>query len=134
LGTVLISVAEKGPELLEVARDFVALGFTIRATNGTHTFLSEHGIRSERINKLNESRPNIVDAIMSREIHMVINTPMGRWSQVDDSYIRKSAIRYQVPYMTTLAAALASVKGIAAYRQSSATVRSLQEYHRDIRR
>jgi carbamoyl-phosphate synthase large subunit len=133
-GTVLISVAEKGPEVLEVAREFAALGFTIRSTNGTHLFLSEHGIKSERINKLNESRPNIVDAIMSREIQMVINTPVGRWSQVDDSYIRKSAIRYQVPYMTTLAAALASVKGIAAYRTSGATVRSLQAYHRDIRR
>ena len=86
----------------------------------------------ERINKLNESRPNIVDAIMSREIQVVINTPVGRWSKVDDSYIRKNAIRFQVPYMTTIAAALASVKGIAAQRKSKSPVRSLQDYHRGI--
>jgi carbamoyl-phosphate synthase large subunit len=94
--------------------------------------LSENDVPCERINKMNESRPNIVDAIMSREIQMVINTPVGRWSKVDDSYIRKSAIRFQVPYMTTLAAALASVKGIAAQRQSKSTVRSLQDYHRGL--
>ena len=131
-GTVLISVDEKGPEVLEVAREFAALGFKIRATNGTHKFLSDSGVPCERINKMNENRPNIVDAIMSREIQMVINTPVGRWSKVDDSYIRKNAIRFQVPYMTTLPAALASVKGIAAQRKSKSAVRSLQEYHRTL--
>jgi carbamoyl-phosphate synthase large subunit len=131
-GTVLLSVNEKTGEVLEVAREFVALGFKIRATNGTHKFLTESGVPCERINKLNESRPNIVDAIMSREIQAVINTPVGRWSKVDDSYIRKNAIRFQVPYMTTIAAALASVKGIAAQRKSKSPVRSLQDYHRGI--
>jgi carbamoyl-phosphate synthase large subunit len=131
-GTVLISVNEKNADVLEVAREFAALGFKIRATNGTHKFLTDSGVPCERINKMNESRPNIVDAIMSREIQMVINTPVGRWSKVDDSYIRKNAIRFQVPYMTTLPAALASVKGIAAQRKSKTTVRSLQEYHRTI--
>jgi carbamoyl-phosphate synthase large subunit len=131
-GTVLISVAEKAAEVLEVAREFTALGFKIRATHGTHKFLADNGVTCERINKLNESRPNIVDAIMSREIQMVINTPMGRWSKVDDSYIRKNAIRFQVPYMTTLPAALASVKGIAAQRKSRSGVRSLQDYHRGL--
>jgi carbamoyl-phosphate synthase large subunit len=131
-GTVLISVAEKAAEVLEVAREFTALGFKIRATHGTHKFLSDNGVVCERINKLNESRPNIVDAIMSREIQLVINTPMGRWSKVDDSYIRKNAIRFQVPYMTTLPAALASVKGIAAQRKSRSGVRSLQDYHRSL--
>ena len=87
---------------------------------------------SARINKLNESRPNIVDAIMSREIQLVIGTPMGRWSTIDDSYIRKSAIRYQVPYMTTLPAALATVKGIAAHRKGGGAIRSREEYHRGI--
>jgi carbamoyl-phosphate synthase, large subunit len=131
-GTVLISVAEKTDEVLEVAREFAALGFVIRATNGTHTFLSENGVACQRINKLNESRPNLADAIVSREIQFVINTPMDRRSKVDDSFIRKNAIRFQVPYMTTLRAALASVKGIAAQRKSSSGVRSLQEYHRAI--
>ena len=95
-------------------------------------FLMYEALACERINKLNESRPNIVDAIMSREIQMVINTPMGRWSKVDDSYIRKNAIRFQVPYMTTIPAALASVKGIAAQRKSRSGVRSLQDYHRGL--
>ncbi|HJX66571.1 MAG TPA: carbamoyl-phosphate synthase large subunit [Polyangia bacterium] len=132
-GTVLISVSEKTHEVLEVAREFAGLGFVVRATNGTYAFLSENGVPCQRINKLNESRPNLLDAIMSREIQMVINTPLGKRSQVDDSFIRKSAIRYQVPYMTTLAAALASVKGIAAQRKGGGGVKSLQDYHRGIK-
>jgi carbamoyl-phosphate synthase large subunit len=132
-GTVLISVSEKTREVLEVAREFAGLGFVVRATNGTYAFLSENGVTCQRINKLNESRPNLLDAIMSREIQMVINTPLGKRSQVDDSFIRKSAIRYQVPYMTTLAAALASVKGIAAQRKGGGGVKSLQDYHRGIK-
>jgi carbamoyl-phosphate synthase large subunit len=131
--TVLISVNEKTALLVEVAREFADLGFKIRATKGTHKFLGDNGLMCERINKINESRPHIVDAIMSREIQMVINTAVGRWSKVDDSYIRKSAIRFQVPYMTTLPAALASVRGISAQRKSGGAVRSLQDYHRGIR-
>ena len=80
-----------------------------------------------------EGRPNIVDAIKNREIHLVINTPAGRMSQYDDSYIRKTAIKYKVPYITTLAAASAAAKGIAAYRKGKTDVRSLQSYHADIR-
>ena len=86
------------------------------------------------INKLYEGRPNIIDGIMNKEIQLVINTPLGKRSQFDDSYIRKAAIKYKVPYITTLAAALA--KGIAAYMEVSAeaeTVKSLQDYHRDIK-
>ena len=118
--------------MLEVAREFADLGFRIRATDGTHEFLAESGVPCERINKLHEGRPNIVDAIMNREIQLVINTPIGRWSKDDDSYIRKTAISYQVPYITTLPAALAAVKGIAAQRKSKSTVKSLQEYHRGL--
>jgi len=135
-GTVLISVSEKDrPQVLETARHFAELGFKIKATIGTHRFLSENGISSEVIKKLNEGRPNIVDGIMNNEIQLVINTPSGKKGQNDDSYIRKAAIKYKVPYITTLAAALASAKGIAACRSDSerkAGVRSLQEYHKDI--
>ncbi len=129
-GTVLISVAEKDrPAVLEVAQEFTNLGFKIKATRGTHQFLTEQNIEAELVNKLQEGRPNIVDAIMNREIQLVVNTPIGKSSQQDDSYIRKTAIKYKVPYITTLAAALASAKGIAAHRENPVGVKSLQEYH-----
>jgi carbamoyl-phosphate synthase large subunit len=131
-GAVLISVAEKNQALLEVGRRFRALGFEIWATRGTHRFLGEHGIPSTQILKMTEGRPNIVDEIVNRRIQIVINTPIGRSSHIDDSYLRKAAIKYKVPYITTLAAALASAEGIAAGRAGRGGVRSLQSYHRDI--
>lgn len=136
-GTILISVAEQDrPGVLEVAKKFAELGFKIKATRGTQAFLAEHGIEAEVINKLYEGRPNIIDGIMNKEIQLVINTPLGKRSQFDDSYIRKAAIKYKVPYITTLAAALASAKGIAAYKEASfeaENVKSLQDYHKDIK-
>jgi carbamoyl-phosphate synthase large subunit len=133
-GTVLITVSDQDrPAVLEVARQFADLGFQIKATNGTRRFLAERGIRSELVLKLQEGRPNIVDAIKNREIHLVINTPVGRLGKHDDSYIRKSAIQYRVPYITTLSAALAAAKGIRAVRKGHGTVKSLQEYHREIK-
>ncbi|TEB07602.1 Carbamoyl-phosphate synthase large chain [Pelotomaculum schinkii] len=135
-GTVLISVPDPDkPAVLETAREFIKLGFHIKATQGTHHFLKENGIVSEEIKKIFEGRPNIVDGITNNEIHLVINTPSGKRSQHDDSYIRKTAIKYNVPYITTLAAALASAKGIAAYKENTlqkANAKSLQEYHADI--
>ena len=132
-GSVLITVSEKDrPAVLEVAREFENLGFKIKSTIGTHTFLSEHDIQSELILKMHEGRPNIVDGIKNKEIHLVINTPSGKLSKYDDSYIRKAAIKYKVPHITTLAAALAAARGIAAYRQGKDSVRSLQEYHAGI--
>jgi carbamoyl-phosphate synthase large subunit len=129
-GTVLVTVADKDkPGLVEVARQFRALGFALRATAGTHAALAAQGIPAERILKLHEGVPNIVDAIERGEIQLLINTPIGRLGQVDDSYIRKAAIKHKVPYITTIAAAHAAVKGIAAFRQGRTGVRSLQEYH-----
>ncbi|MFH1123100.1 MAG: carbamoyl-phosphate synthase large subunit [Pseudomonadota bacterium] len=133
-GTVLMTVSEKDrPAVLEVARQFDALGFKIRATKGTHQFLAERGIPSEPILKVYEGRPNIVDSIKNGEIQLVINTPSGKQSKHDDSYIRKSAIKYRVPYITTLAAALAAARGISAVRKGHGSVKSLQSYHADIR-
>ncbi|MBN2032350.1 MAG: carbamoyl-phosphate synthase large subunit [Deltaproteobacteria bacterium] len=132
-GTVLITVSEQDrPAVLEVARQFAELGFKIKATEGTRRFLAEQGIESEQVFKLHEGRPNIVDAIKNREIQLVINTPIGRLGKHDDSYIRKSAIQYKVPYITTLAAALAAAKGIRAVRKGHGTAKSLQEYHKEI--
>lgn len=135
-GTVLISVPDQDkPGVLETAREFAKMGFKIKATQGTHNFLKENGIQSEKVKKISEGRPNIADDITNKEINLVINTPSGKRSQDDDSYIRKSAIKYSVPYITTLAAALASAKGIAAYKKNTlheANKKSLQEYHSDI--
>ncbi len=132
-GTVLISVTDQDkPAVLETAREFSKLGFKIKATEGTHNFLKKNGIISEEIKKLFQGRPNIVDGITNKEINLVINTPSGKLSQHDDSYIRKTAIKYNVPYITTLSAALASARGIAAYIENNfeeAGVKSLQEYH-----
>ncbi|MBN2559635.1 MAG: carbamoyl-phosphate synthase large subunit, partial [Phycisphaerae bacterium] len=131
-GTVLISLAQKGKTALEVGREFAKLGFRIKATDGTQKFFAEHGIPCERIFKIYEDRPNIVDEIMNKNIQLVINTPIGKRSQHDDSYIRKTAIKHKVPYVTTLAAALASAKGIAAAKKGKAGVKSLQQYHAGI--
>jgi len=133
-GTVLITVSTKDrPAVTDVAKQFAELGFKIKATQGTHQFLASQGIESELILKMHEGRPNIVDAIKNGEIQLVINTPSGKLSQYDDSYIRKAAIQYKVPYITTLAAATAAAKGIAAYRQGKSGVKALQSYHADIK-
>ncbi len=132
-GTVLITVSESDrPDVLEVARSLSEMGFRLLATRGTNAFLAEHGIKSEVVNKVYEGRPNIVDLIKNREVNLVINTPIGRAGLSDDSYIRKTAIRYGIPYITTMAAAVAAAKGIAAIKQGRSTVCSLQEYHKGI--
>ncbi len=133
-GTVLITTndKEKGGAM-EVAREFKKLGFKIKATNGTYRFLNKHGIESEPILKMHEGRPNIVDGIKNGEIQLVINTPIGRLGSHDDSYIRKAAIKYKIPYITTIAAAVAAAKGIAAVRQGHGRAKSLQKYHADIK-
>ncbi len=133
-GTVLITVADDDrPAVGEVARQFADLGFKIKATTGTHDFLASKGIPSEPILKEHEGRPNVTDAIKNGEIQLVINTPSGKLSKHDDSYIRKAAVKYKVPYITTLAAAMAAAKGVAAYRQGKSGVKSLQSYHADIK-
>lgn len=132
-GVVLISVTQnERPAVLEVARQFAELGFKIKATEGTRNYLMEHGVESDLVLKLSEGRPNILDHIKNREINLVINTPSGQISKEDDSYIRKAAIRYKTPYITTLAAAFAAARGIRALKKGESAVRSLQEYHSDI--
>ncbi|HEY5912959.1 MAG TPA: carbamoyl-phosphate synthase large subunit, partial [Verrucomicrobiae bacterium] len=117
-GTVLISVTDKEKEvILEPARKFAELGFRIKATTGTYHFLRDHGVPCERTFKILEHlRPNIADEINSKAIDLIINTPKGKASALDDAYIRKAAIKYKVPYVTTTAAARAAVAGIAAAR------------------
>jgi carbamoyl-phosphate synthase large subunit len=132
-GTVLFTIADHDKHaVLEAARCFAEIGFTLRATAGTSQFLASHGIPATPVKKLHEGRPNLVDAIKNGEIQLLVNTPAGRQKTHDDSYIRKAAIGQKVPYITTAAAAIAAAKGIAARRQGQAAIRSLQEYHRDL--
>ncbi len=132
-GNVLITVAKPDrPEALTAAKLFKELGFKIFATEGTGQYLAENGVENEFIHKMREGRPNISDAITNREIQLVINTPIGKLSATDDSYIRKAAIRQNISYITTTAAAVAAAKGIKASREGSGEVKSLQAYHRDI--
>jgi carbamoyl-phosphate synthase large subunit len=102
------------------------------ATGGTKDFLEANGVQALFINKLHENRPNIVDAIVNGHIDLVINTPAGKMSEHDDSYIRKSAIKHYVPYITTTAAAYAATQGIKERLYGNYGVKSLQEYHREI--
>ncbi|HUS71840.1 MAG TPA: carbamoyl-phosphate synthase large subunit [Sedimentisphaerales bacterium] len=133
-GTVLITVTDTDKAAaLEITKQFQKLGFKIKTTNGTHRFLAKNGLKTEHILKMHEGRPNIVDAIKNGEIQLIINTPSGKLSKHDDSYIRKAAINYKVPYITTTAAAAAAAKGIAASRNGDSPVRSLQSYHADIK-
>jgi carbamoyl-phosphate synthase large subunit len=133
-GTVLVTVAEPDkPGVLEAARLFAKLGFRLKATRGTRDFLARNGVTSELVLKLHEGRPNLADEIVNGEVHLLVNTPAGRQSAHDDSYIRKAAIRARVPYVTTAAAALAAAKGIAARREGAESVRSLQQYHAELR-
>jgi len=129
-GTVLITIADRDKDkILDFARSFRDMKFNIMSTGGTKRFLEEHGIECESVKKVHEGRPNIIDAIKNGVINLVINTPAGKQSEYDDSYIRKSAIKYKVPYITTTSAALAAAKGIKDRRNGAYKVKSLQDYH-----
>ena len=133
VGSVLITVAERDkPGVIEAARQFSELGFRILATEGTSHFLRQQGIEATEILKLKQGRPNIIDAIKNGEIQLIINTPRGKSSHEDDSYIRQAAINYKIPFITTPAAALAAAKGIAARKKGEALVKSLQSYHKEL--
>ncbi len=130
-GTVLISVnAADKPEVVDVAKIFEECGFKIVATGRTYELIRDAGIKVEKIFKMQEGRPNIVDAIMNGEIQLIVNTPIGKERVFDDSYIRKTAIKAHVPYMTTMAAAKATAEGIRKVKKQGALeVKSLQELH-----
>ena len=132
-GTVLITVNDKDkPEVVEVARTFAKAGFRILSTSGTAALLISHGIPVEEVCKIQEGRPNCYDMITNGKVQLVVNTPVGVGRGPDDSYIRKACIRSRVPYITTIAAALASARGILAAQQGESPVQSLQERHSHI--
>ncbi len=134
-GNVLITIADRDKTwIVEPARRFRDLGFRILATQGTRRFLADHGVETDLIWKIHEGRPHIVDAIKNGEIQLIINTPHGKVSEVDDSYIRKNAVKYRIPYITTTAAARAAAIGIEARQLRQDLVKSLQQYHGEIGR
>ena len=130
-GTVLISVNEKDkPEVVEIARSFHEDGFRILATGRTYELIARAGIPAEKIKKLYEGRPNILDEMTNGKIQLVINSPVGKASIHDDSYLRKNAIKYKIPYITTIAAARAAAEGIRHMKESgSGNIHSLQKWH-----
>ena len=134
-GTVLISVNRKDkPEAVEVAKLFDEAGFQILATGSTFDTITEAGIPAKKVNKLYEGRPNILDLITNEDIDLIVNSPVGKDSVHDDSYLRKAAIKARVPYVTTVAAARATVKGILyAQKNGDADVKSLQQLHSEIK-
>ena len=134
-GRVLISVSDKDKEeMLEVARDFLDSGFRILATKGTQKILTDAGILSEFVYKLNEGRPDINDMIINGKVDLVINTPVGADEATDDSYLRKAAIKKKVPYITTIAAAKAAASGIKSMNKPGCgVIKSLQELHAEIK-
>jgi carbamoyl-phosphate synthase large subunit len=132
-GNVLMTLAEKDKKsVLPVAKKLVKLGFAIYATAGTHAFLTKNGVASTYIKKVYEGRPNLTDAIKNGEIQLIINTPLGKKSKDDDSFIRMTAISRKIPYVTNIAAAQASVAGIEAIQKGKTGVKALQDYHKEL--
>ena len=135
-GSVLISLSDKvnlADQAIEVGKEFEKLGFKIYATEGTAKFYEKAGVKCEEVNKINEGRPNILDLILNKQVSLIINTPWAKRDAIaDESAIRKAAIKYKVPYITTLAGANMTVKGIAAAKKGHGEVKSLQEYHASI--
>ncbi|MBL7072111.1 MAG: carbamoyl-phosphate synthase large subunit [Candidatus Omnitrophica bacterium] len=132
-GNVLLTVADKDkPMLLSIAKGLKKLGFNIYTTEGTKKFLEDKGIESTQLKKVHEGRPNIADSIKNKDIHLIVNTPIGRASKYDDSYIRMRAIQYKIPYITSMAAAEASVEGIKAAQKSKIVAKSLQDYYKEL--
>ncbi len=127
-GAAFLSVHDRDkPDLLPVARRLAELGFDLLATWGTAEYLQERGLKVRAVNKVHEARPHVVDHLINGDIHLIVNTPMGRESFEDDSHIRTTALRLDIPCITTLSGATAAVEGIAAQRaQAGFDVRSLQ--------
>jgi carbamoyl-phosphate synthase large subunit len=130
-GVAFISVNQHDKRLIaKIAADLAEMGFKIIATRGTAQVLRNHGVQVETVYKVNEGRPHIVDYVKSGKVDLVINTPLGKESFFDEKSIRRAAIHYRIPCITTIPGASAAVAGIRALQSESLDVRSLQEYHR----
>jgi carbamoyl-phosphate synthase large subunit len=129
-GVVFLSTHDRDKQaLVPVARRLGELGFSLIATSGTAAVLSAAGLAVQSILKVHEGRPNIEDAIRSARIQLIINTPIGRQAVHDDQYLRRAALDYAVPTVTTLAGARAAVEAITALQQQTIEVNALQDIH-----
>ena len=129
-GAVFVTVNDSDkPTVVPIVRRFHELGFRIVATEGTAKYLRARGVPAERVAKVHEGRPNAIDLIVSGEVHLLINTPLGKFTQADDYAIRRTALVHRVPYTTTMSAASAACDAIIALKSRTGSVRSLQEWH-----
>ncbi|HNJ71752.1 MAG TPA: carbamoyl phosphate synthase large subunit, partial [bacterium] len=129
-GGVFVTVNDRDKSKISlIAKEFMDLGFTIYATEGTGKVLEQSGIECKHVFKIHEGRPNVVDRIKNKEIHIVINTPTGKAAKLDERYIGEAAMLYKIPMITTLPGALGLVKGLRAIKEQKLDVRSIQEHH-----
>ncbi len=132
-GRVFISVKDNDKaQVLPIAKEFIELGFTVIATRGTAKFLQDQGLKVELINKLQEGRPNVLDLIKNKQISFILNTVFGKQAQKDSMYIRRGALQYKIPYTTTISGAKAIVKAIRRLKEHPISIRSIQEYHKEV--
>ncbi len=130
-GTVFVSMSDREKErIVPIVRDFIEIGFAIIATSGTRDVLVAAGLNVELILKVHEGRPHVLDAIKNQQIQLVINTPSGKKAKEDDRIIRRAALSYKIPTITTVAGAKATVSAIRALQAGPLEVRALQDYHR----
>ncbi len=129
-GGIFVTVNDSDkPTVLPIARRFHEMGFRLTATEGTARYLRSRGVPAERVAKVHEGRPNAIDLIVSGDVQLLINTPLGKFTQADDYAIRRAALMHRVPYTTTMSAASAACDAIIALRSRTGSVRSLQEWH-----
>ncbi len=132
-GSVFISVnTNDKPKIAPLAKELAELGYTIFATMGTANYLLEQGISTTLVHKVSSGNPNVVDLLESKQVQLLINTPEGKSAQIDDTQIRKAAVRRQIPYTTTIAAATAAVKAMSSLRKTDYSVNSIQDYHKSM--
>jgi carbamoyl-phosphate synthase large subunit len=133
-GTVFISVKDKdkNERIVWVAKKLKELGFRIVATKGTAEYLRKNGVEVEVVKKVSEGRPNILDEMINGKIDLIINTPSGKKGRNEGYIIRRMAVDHNIPYITTIAGAIAAVKGIEAVKKAKMTIKSIQEYHKEV--
>jgi len=130
-GIIFLSTHDRDkPALIPVATKLIDLGFSLVATSGTAKALKEVGLNVDTVLKVHEGRPNIEDLIRSGQIQLVINTPIGRQATHDDKYLRRAALDYSVPILTTLAGARAAVEGITSLQTQELSIAALQDIHK----
>ncbi|MDY6958539.1 MAG: carbamoyl phosphate synthase large subunit, partial [Halobacteriota archaeon] len=129
-GNIIFSIKEADkPDSLPIARDLSRMGYRLLATSGTFAYLKNNGVECDLVNKVNDTRPNVVDLIKNGEVDIVINTTAGKDSILNSQPIRRTALEHNVPYFTTMAAGRALVKGMESQRKSEPSVKALQDYY-----